>query len=115
MKRAERGQATVEFALLLPVFACMVLALVQLALVIRADLLVHDAAREAARAASLADDAYGPVARLAPGATVLVTRSEVGAPVRARVELRYATTLPLVGVLFPDVVLHAEAEMRAER
>jgi len=111
----ESGQATVEFALLLPVFALMFLALVQLALIIRVDVLAHDAAREAARAASLGADPGPAAMRVLPGAEVTVSRGDVGDPVRVRVQVRFVTEVALVGALFPDVTIRADAEMRAER
>ncbi|MGH9185287.1 MAG: TadE family protein, partial [Acidimicrobiales bacterium] len=45
-----RGQATVELALVLPFVALVLLAVAQTALVVRAQVLVTHAAREAARA-----------------------------------------------------------------
>ena len=51
--RADRGQATVELALVLPVLVLFLLALVQTALVARDAVLVQDAARAAVREASV--------------------------------------------------------------
>ena len=117
--RSDRGQATVELALLLPVLVLFLLALVQTALVARNELLVEDAAHAAAREASV--DA-GPVRiadaarRTLRGVDVEVHRSgRVGDAVEVIVRYRDHTNLPLVGPLFPDVALHASATMRAER
>ena len=52
-RRREGGQATVEVALLLPLLATMLLAVVQVGLVVRDQVLVTHAAREAARAAAV--------------------------------------------------------------
>ena len=52
----ERGQATVEFALLLPVLVLALLAVLQVAFVVRDQVAVVHAAREAARAASVDPD-----------------------------------------------------------
>ena len=49
----EGGQATVEVALLLPLLALLLLAVVQVGLVVRDQVLVTHAAREAARAAAV--------------------------------------------------------------
>jgi TadE-like protein len=117
--RSDRGQATVELALVLPVLILFLLALVQTALVARDELLVQDAAHAAAREASV--DA-GPVRiadaarRTLRGVDVEVHRSgRVGDAVEVVVRYRDHTNLPLVGPLFPDVTLHARATMRAER
>ena len=115
MRNDDGGQATVEFALVLPVIAFVFMALIQLALIIRSDLLVHDAAREAVRAASLGTDAQAAATRVVPGATVSVERGAVGEPVRVQARLHYEVRIPVVAALFPDVTLRADAEMRAER
>ena len=117
--RSDRGQATVELALVLPVLLLFLLALVQTALVARDELLVQDAARAAVREVSVgATDsrALDAARRSLGGAAVEIRRSgRIGEPVT--VEVRYVdhTNLPLIGPLFPDVVLHATATMRAER
>ena len=117
--RSDRGQATVELALVLPVLLLLLLALIQTALVARDEVLVQDAARAAVREASVgADDSrIRDAARRSLGdVEVTVHRSRgIGEPVS--VEIRYVdhTKLPLVGPLYPDVVLHATATMRAER
>ena len=117
--RSDRGQASVELALVLPVLVLFLLALVQTALVARDEVLVQDAARAAAREASV-DAGGGRVVaaarRTLRGVDVEVHRSNgVGRPVMVVVRYRDHTNLPLVGPLYPDVVLHATATMRAER
>ena len=52
-RRDDRGQATVEVALMLPVLVILAMALVQVGLVARTTVLVHHAAREGARAAAV--------------------------------------------------------------
>jgi Flp pilus assembly protein TadG len=117
--RADRGQATVELALVLPVLLLFLLALVQTALVARDQLLVQDAARAAVREASVGADAgrvRDAARRTLGGVTVEVHRADrVGADVEVTVRYVDHTKLPLVGPLYPDVVLHATATMRAER
>ena len=117
--RSHRGQATVELALVLPVLLLFLLALVQTSLVARDQLLVQDAARAAAREASVgADDGRVTDAarRTLAGVVVEVRRSGgIGGPVQVTVRYVDHTNLPLVGPLFPDVVLHATSTMRAER
>lgn len=117
--RSDAGQTTAELALTFPVVVVMVLCLVQAAVVLRDDLALTHAAREAARAASLDPDparAGRAATAVLPGAVVHSgTRPAVGELVRVRVSYRSATDLPLVGPLLPDPVLVAAAAMRVER
>ena len=116
---AEAGQVTAELAVAFPIVLLLALTLVQAALVLRDDLVLVDAAREAARAASLDPDPTRMAAAAAavlPGATVRSgARPAVGELVTVRVSYRSPTTLPLVGPLLPDPVLVARATMRVER
>ncbi len=117
--RREGGQATVEFAFLLPLIVLAALAVIQVGLVVRDQMGVVHAAREAARAASVDRDP-GAAARAAhrtlPGATVDVgDRPGIGDEITVTVKYHDVTDLPLVGVLFPDPDLHASATMRVER
>ncbi len=114
-----RGQATVEFALVLPLLLMAALAIVQIGLVVRDRLAVAHAARVAVRVASVDPDP-GNVARSAhrvvPGAEVDVgPRPDVGGEIQVTVRKRSVTDLPLVGALVPDPVLRATAVMRVER
>ena len=115
----EAGQTTAELALTFPVVLVLALCLVQAVLVLRDDLALASAAREAARAASLDPDparAERAAAAVLPGATVASgARPAVGELVTVRVSYRSPTTLPLVGPLLPDPVLVARAAMRVER
>jgi Flp pilus assembly protein TadG len=115
----ERGQATVEFAFLLPLVVLAVLAIIQVGLVVRDQLGVVHAAREAARAASVDPDpsrAVRAAHRTLPGADVQVgPRPAVGGEISVTVRYTSVTDLPVVGVLFPDPDLHATTVMRVER
>lgn len=117
--RGERGQATVEFALLLPLVVAALLAVVQAGLVVRDQVAVVHAAREAARAAAVDPDprrAVTAAREVLDEAEVEVgRRGQVGEQVRVRVAYRSPTDLPVVGPLVPDPVLSAEAVMRVER
>jgi Flp pilus assembly protein TadG len=119
----ERGQATAELALALPLVATLLLALVQAAVVARDQVLVAHAAREAARVAAVDDDVEsarlaaeqaGPLA--AERLDVEVTgRGEAGSRVRVVVRYTLPTRLPLVSRALDDVTLTASATMRVER
>ena len=115
----ERGQATVEFALILPLVVFLLLAILQTALVVRDYVGVVHAAREAARAASVDRNPNAPVdaaRRVLRDAKVeMGPRPVVGGPLRVEVHYVSRTDLPLVGLLFPDPSLSAAAVMRTER
>jgi TadE-like protein len=114
--RRERGQATVEFALVLPLLMMAALAIIQVALVVRDHVAVVHAAREAARAASVDGDPGRAARRALPGAEVEVgPRPDVGEQIRVHVSFTSKTDVPLVGSLFPDPTLRATAVMRVEK
>ena len=118
----DRAQATVELVLVLPVIAVLLLAVVQVGLVVRDQVLVTHAAREAARAAAVDPDAGAPARAGAAAADLVAHRLSVavtdrqGPGSRVRVEVTYVspTVVPLVGPLVPDVRLSASATMRVE-
>jgi hypothetical protein len=109
----------VEFAFLLPLIVLALLAVIQIGLVVRDQMGVVHAAREAARAASVDRNPDAPVRaahRTLPDAEVDVgPRPRVGDEIRVTVRYRSTTSLPLVGALMPDPDLHASATMRVER
>jgi hypothetical protein len=115
----ERGQATVEFALVLPLVFAMLLLLVQIALVGRDELLVVHAARDAVREATLtanAADVARAAQRTLPGSVVrIVRRGAVGQPVQVEVSYVSRTSLPLIGTLLPDITVRSASVMRVER
>jgi TadE-like protein len=112
------GQATVEFALVLPLVVVLALTLVQVALVLGDQVAVVAAAREAARTASVDPDPRAPgraAERVLPGARVrLGAPPPPGEPITVEVSYRSPTDLPLVGPLLPDPDLHSLAVMRVE-
>jgi hypothetical protein len=111
-RRPDRGQATVELALALPVVVLALLLVLQVAVVAVAQVRVEHAAREAGRAAAVGADPGVP-AGLDPARTDVRIEGD-GAWVTAEVRYEVATDLPLVGRLTPDVVLDAAATFRAE-
>ena len=117
--RPDVGQSTVEFALVLPLFFALLVLVFQVALIARDEIVVTHAARAAVREATVTRDPARVAAaatRALPGAAVrVVARGPVGAPVEVEVTYVARTDLPLVGVLLPDLTLHARAEMQVER
>ncbi len=109
-----------EFALLMPFFALMLLAVVQVGLLVRTRVLVTHAAREAVRSAAVGMG-DGEVRSAALAASDLdperLTASVHRVGGRVTVELRYAdpTDVPLVGPLVSDAVFEARATMRLEQ
>ena len=121
--RGDGGQAAVELALVLPLVALLALLLVQVGLVVRDQVLVVHAAREAAREAAVDDDA-GAVERAVAATSgldedrldvTLSGRDGPGSRVRATVRYRARTDVPLIGRLVGDVDLSGSAAMRVEK
>jgi hypothetical protein len=120
----ERGSAVVEFALVLPLLLLVSLAIVQVGIVARDQLLVVEAARAGAREASIDLDG-GAVRSAALAAAPSLDRSRVEISVRRAgglgepvvVTVGYGSTIaaPLVGLFLPsEVRLTATATMRQE-
>jgi Flp pilus assembly protein TadG len=117
-----RGQSTVELALVLPVVAILVLLIVQVGLVLRAQVLATHAAREAARVVAVTNDAgrAHTAAAAAGGFDPASLRvhvegtAEPGTDVTVSIVHDFATDVPLIGPLLGNVGLGARATMRAE-
>lgn len=115
----ERGQATVELALVLPFFALLLMAIIQVGLVVHARVMVTHAAREGVRAAAVGstDDEIRQAVAVAGDLPVHRLRVEVvRANGAATVSVFYVdpTTVPLIGAMLSDVELVATATMRLE-
>lgn len=118
----ERGQATLELALCLPLIAFVLAAVTETGLLVGDQVRLWHAAREAARSAVVdpgPDVARRAVARAGlEDAEVAVTPTgsarSAGEPLTVRLSLRPGGRTPLVGALFSSVELHAEATMRIE-
>jgi Flp pilus assembly protein TadG len=120
---ADEGQAAVELALVLPLVAILLLVIVQAGVIVRDQILVIHAAREAAREAAVDGGAGVPERAAVASSTLEPSRLTVessdragpGSRVTIRVSYRAATDVPLVGGAIPDVTLVASATMRVER
>lgn len=118
-RRRDRGQAAVELALCLPLVFLLLLGVVQMAVVVRDQLAVELAARDAARAAAVSDDPVAAATAAAADAAgvvgpVSVSVSSSGSVVTATVTYVERTDLPLIGALIPDLTLRATAAMPVE-
>jgi len=121
--RGDGGQASVELALVLPLVFVLLLGIVQLGLLVRDQILVVHAAREAAREAAV-DPAADAASRAAAASSTLdgsrltVTtsgRGATGSRVRVEVAYRAPTGVPIIGPALGDLTLRASATMRVER
>ncbi len=121
-RAGERGQATVELALVLPLAVLFALIVVQLGMITKDLVLVNHAAREGARAAAV--DPSAAVARAAAASSSSLDSERLsvslsggtgrGDRATATVVYRSPTSVPLVGVLLPDISLRASVTMRVE-
>jgi Flp pilus assembly protein TadG len=117
-----RGQSTLELALVLPFVALLLMLVIQVGLVVRAQVMAIHAAREAARIVAitndpaLAADAAARSAGLDPESidVIVAGSAEPGTDVTVSVEHNLVTDVPLIGPLLGDVTLRAAATMRAE-
>jgi len=120
----ERGSAAVEFALVLPLVLVMSLAIVQIGLLVKDQILVEEAARAGAREASVnADDEQ--VRQVVVSAAVGLDETKLGvtiareggagSAVTVTVDYPAPVDIPLVTWLFPGSVdLRGTAVMRQE-
>lgn len=120
--RGDEGQASVELALVLPLVMVLLLVVVQVGMVVRDQILVVHAAREAAREAAVDGSPEAPrraalASSTLDGDRLTVTAGGRGAAgSRVRVEVAYRpATVPLVGAAVGGLTLRASATMRVER
>ncbi len=118
----DRGQGTVELAVLLPVVLVLALAVVQVGLVVHAQLQTAHAAREAARVVAVTGDVGAAREAAARAASLDPDRLDVdvdgeivrGGIVTVTVRYRAPTDVVLVGAAAGDVALEARASMLVE-
>lgn len=116
---SDAGQATVESALLLPLIALALLAVIQVGLVVRSRILVTHAARVGVRVASVggSDEEVRRAAAVAGDLPIQRLDVEVrrfGGVATVTVSFRDPTDVPLVGALIGDAEMEAVAKMRLE-
>ncbi len=122
LSTAESGQATVEFALVLPFLFLFSMAIVQVGSVANDQLALGHAARTAARAISLGDITSENANQVAFSAVEnAVTLENIDIQVEldeslARVTLTYERqiSLPIIGDLIDDLTLHSSVSMPRE-
>ena len=114
---ANRGQASVEFALALPIVALMALGLALVGVAVRNELAIELAAREGARAAAVSADPATAATRAATRAVALpidvVTTSD-GRSVTVTVTYVDPVDVAIIGALIGPVTHTASATMMFE-
>ena len=123
LSRNERGQATVELALCLPVLAVLMGGLVEVGALVGDKARLEHAAREAARVAIVsADESAALSAALDSGLEDLEIEIDPRPELRVQGERltvqlthRPSGNVPLLGALMSKVRLEADAVMRIER
>jgi Flp pilus assembly protein TadG len=120
----ERASAAIEFALVLPLVLTMVLALLQVGLLVKDQLILEGAARAGAREAAVNrdDDAVRQTAsdaavslEVASLEVAVERQGGTGSAVTVRLTYHEDPVVPIVGWLFPETVdLTAAAVMRQE-
>lgn len=127
LQKTQSGQATVEFALVVPFLMLALLVLVQTGLTMHAQVVVTQAAREGARQATTAGsdgEIVQAVRRSAgslnPGRLKIAYKAphgwKAGEPVTVTVSYGMPILLPLVREMFPNsLILKSNTTMRIEK
>jgi Flp pilus assembly protein TadG len=112
----------VELALTFPLIVLLLLAIIQVGLVVRDQILVVHASREAARVGAVDPDPNAP-RRAAVASSGLnskrmsVSQSDRGGPgstLSVTIDYSCPTEVPLIGAFLPDVRLRAVTAIRVE-
>ncbi len=116
--RRDNGQAAVEFAIALPLVVVLLLGIIQVVLVAGDQIALELAARDGARAASVAADPASAAERGAMAATTLrpldVTTVVNDAHVSVTVGYLNPTNVALIGVVIGNVDLTASVTLARE-
>lgn len=124
-KRDDEGQATVEFALVLPFVVISLLLLMQVLIIVLAHVQVANAARNGVRAAAVSaqpsQTAESVVLRSIAGATDGETRSDISVQtttdsrwVTVTVTQQLVTDLPIIGRFISDLDIRSHFSMLLE-
>lgn len=111
-RRSENGQATVEFALVLPLVCVLMLMVVQVVLVGRAQLVLQAAVREAARVCAINPGCSGPEIVSAQTELEVDVATSIGADVTVHAVALVPVIVP--GLRSIDLRISATAVMRSE-
>lgn len=115
--RRDRGQATVEFVIVLPLILILTLTVVQLAIVLSERSRLEGITWNAVRAASVSDSPESTALRVTAelgGDTVITDVDVEGEWVTVHTELTVSTDVPLVGRFFPSITFDTDLTMLRE-
>ncbi|MGA1157932.1 MAG: TadE/TadG family type IV pilus assembly protein [Ilumatobacteraceae bacterium] len=116
--RLDRGQATVEFALTIPVLVIALLGAIQVFVILVDRIHLVHVTRDAARAASVGDDprsaAEMVINRSFPDREISLTVSMSDDVVTVEMVLVNPTDVPIIGRFLPEVELRESLSMLAE-
>lgn len=114
----DRGQSTVEFALLLPLVIGSVLLVIQVLIIVLSQVSLQHEARIAARAAAVSADpasaARAAVERNDPRSPSSVAVETTESLVTVHLTRRIPVAIPILGRLWPDIELSARLTMALE-
>lgn len=123
----QKGQALVEFALILPILLLVVMGILQFGMMLNSYLAISNAAREGARAGIVGSsdtDIQNLIISTSPSLdpqdlTVAITPDQnnrnSGDTLTVKVTYNYTLTVPIISSLFNNVVvLSGETSMRVE-
>lgn len=113
--RRDHGQATVEFALILPLIVGVIALIVQITIISVSRLEVVDETRHVARIASLAEDPRAAASSSLPiGSASLVHVVYDETSVTVTVSRRVDTDVPIIGRFIPTVEVQSRLVMTRE-
>lgn len=123
--KSEKGQSMVEFALVIPVFILLLFGILDCGRIFNAYLTIDNAAREAARAASIGkDDSTVQSIAVNRGSSIHLTASQVaispggekssGTPVTIKITYPVDFLTPVIGNIVGPLTLTNTTVMRVE-
>jgi Flp pilus assembly protein TadG len=124
--RNQKGQALVEFALILPILMLVVMAILQFGMMLNSYLTIENASREGARSGIIGssdDEIEQLIISTAPNLdpsklTVSITPKEgfrkSGDTLTVNVSYNYELVVPIISSIVENVVLNGQTSMRVE-
>ncbi len=113
-RKVDSGQATLEFALLLPLFALCLCAITAATTISLTSLRLTDIVRSAARAASTSDNPHLAVESVVHGKGIVHNETIDPTQEFLTVHLSQQVRLPLIGVPLPAFTLTAQSTVLIE-
>jgi len=123
----QKGQALVEFAIILPIIMLLIMGIFQFGMMLNAYITIENASREGARAGIIGSSDAGIetlIISTSPSLeperlTVTITPNEIsrisGGTLTVKVTYNYELTVPIISSLFNNViVLNGHTSMRVE-